>query len=179
MASILKSRAHMYRRPSLAKIETRGEIVTARETDIKWPEKQDLSEICSHTAFLLYVVTHTEISRNLELDSKRSGPQTALLECCLAKLLSLIDNLLEGPILILNSTSLLRNTLLIMSENYTWFDPRLTVFIIWGTFILLFICIPFKRYIQLFFHRLGLPCCRYDVVEDENIVGRGLNNENG
>ncbi len=35
MASILKSRAHMYRRPSLAKIETRGEIVTARETDIK------------------------------------------------------------------------------------------------------------------------------------------------
>ena len=26
---------HMYRRPSLAKIETRGEIVTARETDIK------------------------------------------------------------------------------------------------------------------------------------------------
>ena len=84
----------MYRRPSLAKIETRGEIVTARETDIKWPEKQDLSEICSHIAFLLYVVTHTEISRNLELDSKRSGPQTALLECCLAKLLSLIDNLL-------------------------------------------------------------------------------------
>jgi hypothetical protein len=70
----------------------------------------------------------------------------------------------------------------IMPENYTWFDPRLTVFIIWGTFILLFICIPFKRYIQRFFHRLGLPCCQY-VVEDENnnnnIVGRGLNNENG
>jgi hypothetical protein len=70
----------------------------------------------------------------------------------------------------------------IMPENYTWFDPRLTVFLIWGTFILLFICIPFKRYIQRFFHRLGLPCCQY-VVEDENnnnnIVGRGLNNENG
>jgi len=74
--------------------------------------------------------------------------------------------------------ALLHTTLLIMPENYTWFDPRLTVFIIWGTFILLFICIPFKRYIQLFFHRLGFPCCRY-VVEDENIVGRGLNNENG
>jgi hypothetical protein len=46
-----------------------------------------------------------------------------------------------------------------------WFDPRLTVFIIWGTFILIFICVPCKRILHKCFHRMGFPCCSY-VEED-------------
>jgi len=48
-----------------------------------------------------------------------------------------------------------------------WFDPRLTVFIIWGTFILIFICVPCKRILHKFFHRMGFPCCSH-VEEDVN-----------
>mmetsp|Transcript_12669 Transcript_12669/g.23686 ORF Transcript_12669/g.23686 Transcript_12669/m.23686 type:complete len:154 (+) Transcript_12669:232-693(+) len=51
-----------------------------------------------------------------------------------------------------------------MSE---WFDPRLTVFIIWGFFVMLFICIPSKRIIARLLYRMGFPCCRGIVEADE------------
>mmetsp|Transcript_7334 Transcript_7334/g.15103 ORF Transcript_7334/g.15103 Transcript_7334/m.15103 type:complete len:356 (+) Transcript_7334:536-1603(+) len=51
-----------------------------------------------------------------------------------------------------------------MSE---WFDPRLTVFIIWGFFVMLFICIPSKRIIARLLYRMGFPCFRGIVEADE------------
>mmetsp|Transcript_33356 Transcript_33356/g.60111 ORF Transcript_33356/g.60111 Transcript_33356/m.60111 type:complete len:315 (-) Transcript_33356:125-1069(-) len=43
-----------------------------------------------------------------------------------------------------------------------WFDPRLTVFIIWGVFVVLFICIPSKRIVQRIFNFIGCSCCGYE-----------------
>ncbi|KAL7550833.1 hypothetical protein ACHAWF_017817 [Thalassiosira exigua] len=43
-----------------------------------------------------------------------------------------------------------------------WFDPRLTVFVIWGIFVILFICIPSKRIIARIFHFVGCKCCGYE-----------------
>ncbi|KAL7538065.1 hypothetical protein ACHAXR_009682 [Thalassiosira sp. AJA248-18] len=54
------------------------------------------------------------------------------------------------------------------SSKDAWFDPRLTVFIIWGIFVVLFICIPSKRVVQRIFYLMGCTCCGYD--EDAEIA---------
>lgn len=46
--------------------------------------------------------------------------------------------------------------------NAAWFDPRLTVFIIWGIFVVLFVCIPSKRIVQRIFTLMGCSCCAYE-----------------
>ena len=48
-----------------------------------------------------------------------------------------------------------------------WFDPRLTVFIIWGIFVILFICIPSKRVVQKIFTVMGCRCCDYVETDEE------------
>lgn len=48
------------------------------------------------------------------------------------------------------------------SPREHWFDPRLTVFIIWGLFVILFVCIPSKRIVQRICFLLGCRCCGYE-----------------
>ena len=58
-----------------------------------------------------------------------------------------------------------------MSNPNPWYDPRLTVFIIWGTFILIFICVPCKQSLYKLLHRIGCPCCSHveeEVDQNEN-----------
>ena len=64
------------------------------------------------------------------------------------------------------------------SSTTTWFDPRLTVFIIWGIFVFLFICIPSKRVVQKLFHFMGCDICGYDAEREEESGGVGGVSEN-
>ena len=64
------------------------------------------------------------------------------------------------------------------SSTTTWFDPRLTVFIIWGIFVFLFICIPSKRVVQKLFHFMGCDICGYDADREEESGGVGGESEN-
>ncbi|KAL3815375.1 hypothetical protein ACHAXA_010980 [Cyclostephanos tholiformis] len=62
-----------------------------------------------------------------------------------------------------------------MSNPNPWYDPRLTVFIIWGTFILIFICVPCKQSLYKLLHRIGCPCCSHVEEEvDQNENGGGV-----
>mmetsp|Transcript_17452 Transcript_17452/g.36573 ORF Transcript_17452/g.36573 Transcript_17452/m.36573 type:complete len:331 (+) Transcript_17452:274-1266(+) len=54
-----------------------------------------------------------------------------------------------------------------------WFDPRLTVFVIWGIFVILFICIPSKRFFQSLCVFMGCSCCAYEeeIAPSNNETG--------
>jgi len=52
------------------------------------------------------------------------------------------------------------------SSSNNWFDPRLTVFIIWGIFVILFICIPSKRLVARICFFMGCKCCDYEYEEE-------------
>ena len=68
-----------------------------------------------------------------------------------------------------NTHNLQKDT--IMSES-AWFDPRLTVFVIWGIFVFLFICIPSKRLVQSLLYKCGCNCCGYEEeIVPTNISG--------
>lgn len=56
-----------------------------------------------------------------------------------------------------------------------WFDPRLTVFIIWGIFVILFICVPSKRVMQKLCRLVGCGLCGYDeeIAPSDN-SGHGM-----
>ena len=43
-----------------------------------------------------------------------------------------------------------------------WFDPRLTVFVIWGIFVVLFIVVPSRHVVQKIFAWMGCRCCTYE-----------------
>ena len=58
-------------------------------------------------------------------------------------------------------------------DRSDWFDPRLTVFIIWGIFVILFVCIPSKRIVQRILYAMGCSCCRYEEGVSAAIDQRG------
>eukprot|EP00804_Cyclotella_cryptica_P013233 CCRYP_007010-RA/>CCRYP_007010-RA protein AED:0.02 eAED:0.02 QI:2847/1/1/1/1/1/3/3003/332 len=50
-----------------------------------------------------------------------------------------------------------------------WMDPRLTVFVIWGVCVIVFLCYPNKYLVAKICHRLGLPCCaHFEEVSESN-----------
>lgn len=58
------------------------------------------------------------------------------------------------------------------------FDPRITVFIIWGIFITLFICIPIRRAVRKMLTMFGCTCCgEEDEIVPANNGGRETNYE--
>jgi len=59
-----------------------------------------------------------------------------------------------------------------MSESPEWFDPRATVFMIWGFFILVFVCLPSRKYVA---RLCGLNC---GDDEDEEYRSQAGGNEN-
>lgn len=64
------------------------------------------------------------------------------------------------------------------SDDSVWFDPRLSVFIIWGIFVCLFICIPSKRFVQRLLYQMGCTCCGYEEeIAPTNISGQGMSYE--
>jgi len=68
-----------------------------------------------------------------------------------------------------------------MVDRDQWFDSRLVVFVIWGIFVILFICIPSKRLVQRIFQSMGFRCCRYheeEIAATNNNGGREMNYEN-
>eukprot|EP00956_Cyclotella_meneghiniana_P004528 scaffold5580_cov61-Cyclotella_meneghiniana.AAC.8 len=47
-----------------------------------------------------------------------------------------------------------------------WIDPRVSVFLIWGVCVTVFLCYPSKNFIIGVCHRLGFPCCP-EVAEEQ------------
>mmetsp|Transcript_19107 Transcript_19107/g.44735 ORF Transcript_19107/g.44735 Transcript_19107/m.44735 type:complete len:336 (+) Transcript_19107:211-1218(+) len=54
-----------------------------------------------------------------------------------------------------------------MSGDDNFFDPRLYVFIIWGIFVVLFICVPSKRLVARLCHLVGCTCIPAEVEEND------------